>query len=186
MSGPTLDDDPAEVTVDGDVWSRIGITSNARHLYAPRDRRPWDRREATLPALVAASHTVVPRHPAEAEVEQLRHQLRSLRADYRRAVAEARGRKEYGERLAAQLEQLGQPVHEREEPAAERSASPRYPLMVQLPGGRVRHAARQAPNGRVSTLCGKAGRPISDGSELSYCRACASRPNPISQQYAGT
>ncbi|MFD7509525.1 hypothetical protein ACFV5N_09305 [Streptomyces sp. NPDC059853] len=113
MSVPTLDDDPDEVTVDGDVWSRIGITSNARHLYVPRDRRPWDGREATLPALVAAGHTVLPRHPAEAEVERLKALLRSVQADLRRARAEAKGRAEHAERLAAQLEQLGQPVRER-------------------------------------------------------------------------
>ncbi|MFG2734421.1 hypothetical protein ACGFX7_06320 [Streptomyces harbinensis] len=182
MTTPALGDDPAEVTVDGAVWSRTGITANGRHLYVPRDT-PFERfPDKTLPALVATGHTVVPRHPAEGEVEQLRHQLRSLKADYRRAVAEARGRKEYGERLAAQLKQLGQPVREREEPAAQRSASPRYPLMVQLPGGRVRHAAREGADGRVFTLCRKAGRPVSDGSDLPYCRACADRPNPISQQ----
>lgn len=183
MTTPALGDDPAEVTVDGAVWSRTGITANGRYLYAPRDLSPVRTHSGeTLPALVAAGHTVVPRHPAEAEVERLTAQLHSLHADYRRALAEARGRKEHGERLAAQLEQFDQPVREREEPSAQRSASPRYPLMVQLPGGRVRHAAREAPNGHVSTLCGKAGRPIGDGSELSYCRACAARPNPIYQQ----
>ncbi|MEU2236135.1 hypothetical protein [Streptomyces vietnamensis] len=59
----------------------------------------------------------------------------------------------------------------------------RYPLLVQLPGGRVQHAARELTNGLVKTLCPKApARPIGDGTGLPYCAACRHRPNPISQQ----
>ncbi|MEU2963356.1 hypothetical protein, partial [Streptomyces albidoflavus] len=62
-------------------------------------------------------------------------------------------------------------------------ALPRYPLLVGLPGGRVQHAAKLAADGEhVFTLCRKRGRPDGDGGGLPYCRACANRPNPISQQ----
>lgn len=62
-------------------------------------------------------------------------------------------------------------------------ALPRYPLVVALPGGRVRHAARLIGEGpSVNTLCRKRGTPTGDGASLPYCRACADRPNPISQQ----
>ncbi|MEU6647529.1 winged helix-turn-helix domain-containing protein, partial [Saccharomonospora sp. NPDC046836] len=62
-------------------------------------------------------------------------------------------------------------------------AEPRYPLLVGLPGGRVQDAAKLAADGEhVFTLCRKRGRPDGDGGGLPYCRACANRPNPISQQ----
>lgn len=65
-------------------------------------------------------------------------------------------------------------------------AEPRYPLLVALPGGRVQHAARLIGDGpAVTTLCSKRGIPTGDGTGLAYCRGCASRPNPISQQGTG-
>ena len=61
---------------------------------------------------------------------------------------------------------------------------PRYPLHVALPGGRVQHSARQLGNGTaVITLCRKRGTPTGAGDGLPYCRACASKPNPIPQQH---
>ena len=63
---------------------------------------------------------------------------------------------------------------------------PRYPLLVTLPGGRVQHSARLIGAGpAVTTLCRKRGAPAGDGAGLTYCRACAGRPNPISQQSGG-
>lgn len=60
---------------------------------------------------------------------------------------------------------------------------PRYPLLVALPGGRVQHSARLNGGGpAVTTLCRKRATPTGDGSGLPYCRGCADRPNPISQQ----
>lgn len=65
-------------------------------------------------------------------------------------------------------------------------ARPRFPLLAALPGGRVQHAARLVGDGpAVTTLCQKRGTPAGDGTGLPYCRACAGRPNPISQQYSG-
>lgn len=62
----------------------------------------------------------------------------------------------------------------------------RYPLLVALPGGRVRHSARTIGTGYlVVTLCGKRGDPAGDGAGLTYCTACAKRPNPIRQQTTG-
>lgn len=62
-------------------------------------------------------------------------------------------------------------------------AAPRYPLLVALSGGRVRHNARLIGDGPfVVTLCRKRGNPVGDGAGLPYCAACRSRPNPISQQ----
>lgn len=62
-------------------------------------------------------------------------------------------------------------------------AEPRYPLTVALPGGRVKHSARLIGDGpAVTTLCRKRGTPAGNGDGLSYCRACANRPNPIAQQ----
>jgi hypothetical protein len=59
----------------------------------------------------------------------------------------------------------------------------RYPLEIVLPGGRVCHSARIVGYGpTVVTLCRKRGTPEGDGHGLPYCRACAARPNPISQQ----
>ncbi|MDT0306152.1 hypothetical protein RM780_04140 [Streptomyces sp. DSM 44917] len=62
----------------------------------------------------------------------------------------------------------------------------RYPLLVQLSGGRVRHYARQARAGgsSVVTPCRKSGAVTGDGAGLPVCAACARRPNPISQQTA--
>lgn len=62
-------------------------------------------------------------------------------------------------------------------------AEPRYPLTVAFPGGHVKHSARLIGDGpTVTTLCRKRGTPAGDGGDLSYCRACANRPNPIAQQ----
>jgi len=61
-------------------------------------------------------------------------------------------------------------------------AEPRYPLVVALPGGRVRHAARLLDDGiHVITLCRKRGTPA-NGDGLPYCQKCRILPNPISQQ----
>lgn len=66
------------------------------------------------------------------------------------------------------------------------TSAARYPLVVALPGGRVRHNARIVGGGpEVTTLCRKRGVPTGDGFWLPYCRACSARPNPISQQSSG-
>lgn len=58
----------------------------------------------------------------------------------------------------------------------------RYPLRVQLPGGRVQHAARPGAGDAVHTLCRQYGTPAGDGAHLPYCAACGRKPNPIRQQ----
>lgn len=62
-------------------------------------------------------------------------------------------------------------------------SQPRYPLLVVLPRGQVRHAAKLIGDGpRAITLCRKVAVPTGDGAGLPYCAACTKRPNPINQQ----
>lgn len=69
------------------------------------------------------------------------------------------------------------------DPSRRTDMAKRYPMVVALPGGRVRHAARLRGDGpTVTTLCGKPGIPVGDGEGLPYCSACAKKPNPQDQR----
>lgn len=60
------------------------------------------------------------------------------------------------------------------------NVEPKYPIKVALPGGRVLHSAKASSDGvHVHTLCRKRGKPVAPKPNMSYCRACADRPNPI-------
>lgn len=58
----------------------------------------------------------------------------------------------------------------------------KYPLIMALRDGRVRHSAKWSTEGTtVLTLCGKRGFAEA-GTHLPYCQACAKKPNPQDQR----
>lgn len=61
-------------------------------------------------------------------------------------------------------------------------AGPKYPLLIALRDGRVRHSAKWITEGKTAqTLCGKRGF-VEDRSGLPFCQACTKRPNPQDQR----